>query len=374
MQELYTSTAKAREGSMARCAAETHTKSEPLRKRMEKVMLWIKYIAACGACQLPHQWMGAGYIAVYKFLPFLHHLNSFLQAADAGTTNMQKPFRRRNNADLIPRLRAWTELKKQSVQHSSMWDSSGDGIRPQALPAPLGVTRPWWLLYPSSGGRHGEGSCSAVCSRFGEIQAQSFPARILCWKCSEVLPTTLLTETQQRGEWLHRTGTHLVWEIQNQHPTAPAGKLSSTWGSPEKTAEVSSGPWQSSDPWQSPPNLEKAQLMSLHGITIHIGGSCLQVSPLGPGFSRKRCHRPLSLCSEGFSSPPVAPLPVRERERGQVWWCCKSCGWESTPCHPSGCSELAAWMHCLWGGEMLCSWEGKKGQTSKTKSHWTWTG
>lgn len=54
--------------------------------------------------------------------------------------------------------------------------------------------------------------------------------------------------------------------------------------------------------------------MSLHGITIHIGGSCLQVSPLGPGFSRKRCHRHLSLCSEGFSSPPVAPLLVRKRE------------------------------------------------------------
>lgn len=39
MQELYTSTAKAREGSMARCAAEAHTESEPLRKSMEKVML-----------------------------------------------------------------------------------------------------------------------------------------------------------------------------------------------------------------------------------------------------------------------------------------------------------------------------------------------
>lgn len=36
-------------------------------------------------------------------------------------------------------------------------------------------------------------------------------------------------------------------------------------------------------------------------------------------------------------------------------------GWEkeSTLCHPSGCSELAAWMHGLRGAETLCSWEGR---------------
>lgn len=160
---------------------------------------------------------------------------------------MQKPFRRRNNADLIPRLRAWTELKKQSVQHYSTWDNSGDGIRPQTLPASLGGTRPWWLLRPRSGGTNGDRGCFAVWPRFGENQAESLPARILCWKCSEVLCTALLTEIQQHREWLHRTSTHLVWESQNQHPTAPAGEMGSTWRSPDR-AEVFSGPWQSPDP------------------------------------------------------------------------------------------------------------------------------
>lgn len=49
--------AKARDGSMGRCAAETHKTllREPLRKRMEKTMLCIKFIAGCGARQLPQQ-------------------------------------------------------------------------------------------------------------------------------------------------------------------------------------------------------------------------------------------------------------------------------------------------------------------------------
>lgn len=59
MQELYTSTsvAKASASSTERCAAETHKTRlrEPLRKRMEKMMLCIKFIAGCGARQLPHQ-------------------------------------------------------------------------------------------------------------------------------------------------------------------------------------------------------------------------------------------------------------------------------------------------------------------------------
>lgn len=143
---------------------------------------------------------------------------------------MQKPFRRRNNADLIPRLRAWTELKKQSIEHSSTWDSSGHGIRPRPC------QHRWVAL--------GHGGCcipavvacmvmGVVWYRFGEIQAESFPGRILSWKCTEMLRTTLQTEIQQHREWLHRTSTHLMWESQNQHPTGPARELRSTWGSPE---------------------------------------------------------------------------------------------------------------------------------------------
>jgi len=79
---------------MAKCVAETRPLliREPLRKRMGKIMLCIKLIAVCSDHWLPHHRMGAGYILVYKFLPFLHHLSSILQAANAGAINMQKPF------------------------------------------------------------------------------------------------------------------------------------------------------------------------------------------------------------------------------------------------------------------------------------------
>lgn len=54
--------------------------------------------------------------------------------------------------------------------------------------------------------------------------------------------------------------------------------------------------------------------MLLHGVTILTGGCCFQVSPLGHAFGGKRCPRHPYLRSEGFRTPPVPPLSVRERE------------------------------------------------------------
>lgn len=374
---------------MGRCAAETHKTllREPLRKRMEKTMLCIKFIAGCGARQLPQQWMGAGYIPVYKFLPFLHHLSSFFQAADAGMTNMQKPLRRRNNADLIPRLRAWTELKKQSIQHSSTWDNSGDGIRPQTLPAPLGGTRPWWLLHPNRGGMQGDGACL--------IQTWTNPSRILPsqnpllemqWGTTHSIADRN-TATQGVAAQDRHPSLTPVREPESA-PTAPAGELSSTWGSPEKRAEVFSGPWQSSDPWQIPSNLERTQVMPLHGITTHLGSSCPQVSPPGPGRkpSRKHCHRQLWLFSEGINSPPVTLLSVRKRGArcggtAELWlgsstfwlfsvqrtWEDGGCEKESPHCHPFGCSELQP--ECTVCGEQKHSAAGRAGLEQKRPDH-----
>lgn len=80
---------------------------------------------------------------------------------------------RRNNADLIPRLRAWMELKKQSaaaqlyVRQLRGWDQAldhtGTSRCHSVMTAP--ASQQWWCAWH---GGDGDG-CFAVFSRFGEI-------------------------------------------------------------------------------------------------------------------------------------------------------------------------------------------------------------
>lgn len=210
---------------MAKRAAKAHKPlvREPLRKRIEKMMLCIKFIAGCGAHWLPHQWTGAGYILVYKFLLFLHHLSSFFQAANAGTINMQKPFRKEEQCWSNPQIEGLDRAQKAECRSAALRETAqGMGSGPRAC----------WRHRVSLG--HGGSDIPAVvvCMVRGFVflfalvleKSEQNPSQpqTPCWKCSQTLPTTLLTELQWHRERLHRAGTHLARDSQRSAAPCPS--------------------------------------------------------------------------------------------------------------------------------------------------------